>query len=252
MHLFAGVLGQPWGDALYSQTFDAGSVGTWKVVGITAEAIALYGVNGDVYSNSGTSATPTYSSSGGNTGGYMSASDPDAPTYGIDGTYTASQELDFYTFDAGSDFIPTSGGWPARAYEGVLQFDYKLNASPDLVTSYAITPGRVYLKGVSSNNVSFPWPASQPKPTTSWQTITIYLSEKAGWTLQTNSGPSATLPTTTQFKNVLTGITRLRIPGDWLQTTPFGANSIDASQIDNVYIRQGENHRSCLVSPAIK
>lgn len=201
------------------------------MVGITAEAIAKYGGSGVTY---GTATIPTRSSSGGNSGGFMSASDPYAPTYGIDGQMTginATQEFDLYSFDGGSDF---NGTWPTRAYEGVLQFDYRLSASAGL-SAYAITPGNVYIKGLLDNNLSYPWPASQPLPTSSWQTMTIYLSENAGWTAFTGGTVSQSV-----FLNTLSNVVRLRLPGDWLRTTLTGANPVDSAQIDNIYVRQGK------------
>jgi hypothetical protein len=232
----ADILGQPWGDAIFSQTFDSG-VGSWKVVGITTEAISQNGATANYTS----SATPTYHSSGGNTGGFISASDPYAPTFGIDGVVTNTRaptgmETDFYSFDAGSDF---NGVWPTRAYEGVIQFDYRLNISADLAAS-AITPGNIYLKGsLPSYNISYAWPASQPLPTSSWQTMTIYLSEQAGWKTYSASNTGST-PTQSTFTNTLKNVARLSIPGDWLQTTAFGGNILDVAQIDNVFVRQGK------------
>lgn len=207
------------------------------MVGITAEALSQNGVTANYTS----SATPTYYSSGGNSNGYISASDPYAPTYGIDGVVSGTRaptdmETDFYSFEAGSDFY---GAWGAKAYEGVLQFDYRLNASADLA-AYAVTPSKIYIKGASpSYNLTYSWPAAQPLPTSSWQTLTIYLSEQAGWKAY-NGGGSVTQST---FTNTLANVKGLRIPGDWLKTTLSGANLVDASEIDNVYVRQGRPHQ---------
>ncbi len=152
--------------------------------------------------NSGSSTTPTYNSTGGNPGGYISFS-------------TTSTAVPFY-FRAPSKFI----GNQSASYNQTLTFDLRISTAGSDNSN-----GDIMI--LSPYGTLFYQLPSKPS-STQWSSYSISLNES----LWHNGGIAAAAPNQIQMKQVLSNITNLQIRLKYLVTT----GGTYTSQLDNVVL----------------
>jgi gliding motility-associated-like protein len=168
---------------------------------------------------SGTAGTSVYSGSGGNPGGFVSASPPSA---------------------GGTINISLAWYWIAPPkFFGDYDFSYGANFNVDLQQSVAGTDNTqsdiIIYNG--SNTIHFNFP-TKPAVSPAWSTYSIALDETAGWRWGSVAGP---LALKAQIKIVLANITGIRIRCKYINSTGY------TSGIDNVSIEK----RALDTSPVI-
>ena len=158
----------------------------------------------------GGSPIPNYFPSGGNPGGYISATDDE--TGGI------------WYWQAPAKFL----GNIAEAYGQVLRFDLRQSAltqqrdAPDVVLK---GPGGTFYYDTPNN------------PDKVWTPYTVVLSETSGWTKSDGS-----IPTQAEMKALLSNVDTLRIRGEY-------RSAADTGDIDNVVLERVKTPSAQLVTP---
>jgi hypothetical protein len=167
--------------------FTLGNEGWGAVDGVSA-----------AYGSAGTPFAVVYSSTGGNPGGNIAATDP---------------SFDTFAFEAPAKFT----GDQSLYYGGFLRFDLKV----DLKTAPAWDEGvEVVLVGAGLTLVR----DQGIVPPANWTGFAFGLTE-TGWHLDS---PGGVAPTSAQFQDVLANLTRLRIIGE------YANGVVETSYLDNV------------------
>lgn len=162
---------------------------------------AVDGIYGS-YGGAGTAFAVTYSGSGGNPGGHISATDPSDNTF---------------AFEAPSAFLGNKSAY----YGGRLKFDLKVNLNGVAVWDEGV---EVVLAGNSltlTRDIGINPPAD-------WTSYSFDLTE-TGWRV---GGPGGALATQAEFQSVLGNLSRLRIIGE------YGNGVAETSSLDNVGLVQ--------------
>ena len=171
-------------------TFDSGDEG-WSIVSFALLASDNYSVMGTY--------TASYSSTGGNPGGYIYTNDPDGGDF---------------TFAAPTAFLGSHAG----ATSGTLSYDLANPSLIDYQTSDVILTG--------GNMVArlLYIPATPFVPNGSFQTVNVDLSASSSWHVDTTNGAA---PTAEQFADVLANLSGLYIRGEYSDT-------VESASLDNV------------------
>lgn len=184
-----------------SSTFDTNDDG-WKFVDVP-------GVGNYADVQTGYPASVVYSATGGNPGGYISATDP--------------SNLTFF-FAAPAKFL----GDQSLVYGGTLKYDIKVDPAtpawtgdPDVVL---VSTAGILVYDVGTQ--------AADNPGTSFSTRTIGWTE-VGWRVGSITGTAATK---TQFQQVIADVDRLMIAGEFVASTPGVAASFETASLDNVML----------------
>ena len=157
---------------LARSTFDSGDEG-WQIFGDAQ----------------GATAQPTYSATGGNPGGFLSAQDD------VTGGY--------WYWEAPETFL----GDQCAAYGGNLGFDLRQSD-----TSSQSDRADVILRSDVNGEIVTLVLDTAENPGTDWTSYTIALKETAGWTKETLTGPT---PTAAEMRQVLSNLSQLLIRGEY-------------------------------------
>ena len=186
-----------------SSHFETGNDG-WSVVGLPE--------NGSyAQPNAGPTAS-TFSTPGGNPGGHIAFLD--------------TEGFETFYFDAPARFI----GNQSSSYGLRLLYDMRTSGgNEEWIDADVVLVGTNGLVLLAD---------SGPNPTGSWVTRSVSLSESGGWHLGTLSGP---VPTRGEFFAVLSGLSALRIRGEF----SYGD---DTGYLDNVVLESGRIDTAIRVS----
>lgn len=187
--LILGLASNSAGAAVLS-TFDSNADG-WGIVSFRDLSIPDYSIFGNY--------APTYNATGGNPGGYISSTDPDAGDF---------------TFSAPSQFLGNQSGSVGQTlsydtfHAGAMSF---AGVGSDLILTDGTT--RLLWRANPSLNLG-----------SAWQTINVPLSPSAEWTV---NSPTGALATTADFQAVLGNLTGLFIRGEY-------TSGSETAALDNV------------------
>jgi len=184
-----------------SSTFDTDADG-WKFVDVP-------GVGNYVDVQPGYPADVVYSSTGGNPGGFIAATDP--------------SNLTFF-FAAPGKFL----GDQSLVYGGTLKYDIKVNpATPE----WTGDPDVVLISQAGVLVYDFGQSAAA-NPGASFSSRTIPWTE-SGWRIGNINGSAVTQQ---QFQQVVTSLGSLLIAGEFIASTPGVSSTFETASLDNVML----------------